>query len=115
MKKAMIIAIALLMVAILVNAKARGVDPELYNSPNPFNEQTTISVVLPCDSHVRLIVKDEKEHVLHTIFVGQMSAGIHSFIWDGTTEEGERLASGRYVLELEQQRLTSVKRIIILK
>ncbi|MCD4828294.1 MAG: T9SS type A sorting domain-containing protein [Candidatus Cloacimonetes bacterium] len=114
MNKTMIFVIALMLVSVCAFAANRG-EATFTISPNPVDEVTTITVFLPANTTISLTVEDNRGTILHTLYTGALSAGVHNFEWDGTTEDGERLAPGPYTVDLQDERFTSVKRIIILK
>jgi len=85
------------------------------NAPNPFNPRTTIDFALPRDMDVRLTVHDLRGRLVRTLRSGSLPAGPHAVVFDGTGDDGRRLASGTYVYrlqagdELVSRRLTLVK------
>jgi hypothetical protein len=69
--------------------------------PNPFNPQTTISFTLPYDAEISLNVYDLTGHLVDTIIGGSMvSAGSHTWSWDGRDISGCTVASGVYLVQL---------------
>jgi uncharacterized coiled-coil protein SlyX len=86
-----------------VNAPATGFQDNSYgpemkleqNVPNPFDQYTRISFDIPRDAQVILEISDASGRPIETLFDGQMSAGNHSFEWDGS-----RVAPGIYFYTL---------------
>jgi hypothetical protein len=73
----------------------------LYNNyPNPFNPSTTICVDVPCVGDIKLKVFDLLGREVKTLYSGILSAGRHSFGWDGRDEEGKILSTGVYFYRL---------------
>ncbi|HOX24869.1 MAG TPA: C25 family cysteine peptidase [Candidatus Krumholzibacteria bacterium] len=85
------------------------------NVPNPFNPQTVIGFALPRDANVRLRIHDLRGRLVRTLLAGPLAAGRHEVVFDGRSDDGQRLASGTYVYRLEaggellSRRLTLVK------
>jgi len=64
--------------------------------PNPFNPRTTISFSLAGADEINLAVFDVQGHRVATLARGSFSAGEHQVPWDGTTDRGNKAASGAY-------------------
>ncbi|MCK4511982.1 T9SS type A sorting domain-containing protein, partial [bacterium] len=69
--------------------------------PNPFNPATTIAYSLAGRSRVVIRVYDVAGRVVTTLVDGEVDAGPHTIVWDGTTDSGERAASGVYFVRME--------------
>jgi hypothetical protein len=69
--------------------------------PNPFNPVTTIAYSLAGCSQVTIRVYDVAGRVVTTLVDGEVEAGPHAIVWDGTTDSGERAASGVYFVRME--------------
>jgi uncharacterized coiled-coil protein SlyX len=86
-----------------VNAPATGFQNNSYgpemkleqNVPNPFDQYTRIGFDIPRDAQVILEISDASGRPIETLIDGQMSAGKHSFEWDGS-----RVAPGIYFYTL---------------
>ncbi|MCB0264657.1 MAG: VCBS repeat-containing protein [Calditrichaeota bacterium] len=70
------------------------------NYPNPFNPATTIAFTLPQPATVQLDIFDLNGRLLTTIADGSFGAGRHEATWDGSTANGEPVASGMYFCRL---------------
>jgi FlgD Ig-like domain len=83
------------------------------NYPNPFNPSTTIR--FQCARRVvgRLIVYDLNGREVRTLVSGELTAGDHSVVWDGTTKRGLRVSSGVFFCCLEVGSLR-LSRIMVL-
>ncbi|GEM_PF-1184144 len=55
-----------------------------YNSPNPFNPQTTINYILPTDGRTTLKVYNILGREVKTLIDENQQAGPHNVVWDGT-------------------------------
>ncbi len=85
-------------------------------SPNPFEFETTITVYSERPSFILVMINNDQNELVKTIYCGDLSAGHHQFGWNGSNDEGEQLPSGKYTCEVtDQSKFTSVKKIIILK
>jgi hypothetical protein len=73
------------------------------NYPNPFNTTTTIPylVSIQGEGHVKLSIYDLSGRLVKTLIDDRyVSAGTYSVDWDGTDQEGNRVASGTYLYEI---------------
>ena len=68
--------------------------------PNPFNPTTTIAYSLAGRSRVAIRVYDVAGRTVRTLVDGKAEPGEHSVVWDGTTDCGERAASGVYFVKM---------------
>lgn len=75
------------------------------NYPNPFNPSTAINFNLPAthdqNAPVKLVIYDLQGRLVQTIFSGYMAAGSYQFTWNGKNTQGQRMASGVYIYNLE--------------
>jgi hypothetical protein len=86
--------------------------------PNPFNPATTIGFSLASEGTVSLIVYDVAGRVVRTLVEGACDAGPQSVVWDGTTDEGPRAASGVYFIRMHTPAaggFTETGKIVLLK
>jgi len=72
----------------------------LANYPNPFNPETWIPFQLSQDAEVRLTIYDVTGKSVRKMELGHLTAGSYSqtekaIYWDGKTESGEQVGSGR--------------------
>lgn len=70
-------------------------------SPNPFNPRTEVRFDLPSAGPARLSVYDVRGHLVKILSHGELPAGEHAAIWDGTDTQGRAMSSGSYVFRLE--------------
>lgn len=86
-------------------AGQRGATEQVGNSfvaaPNPFNGGTTISYTLGEEARVRLVVYDLRGATVRRLKDGWLAAGRYVAVWDGRTDFGRSLASGRYIAKLK--------------
>jgi len=92
----------------------------LSNFPNPFNPETWIPFKLAGAADATITVYDVYGHLVRTIELGQLHAGLYSTkakaaYWDGTNAFGERVASGIYFYHLKAGEFSATRRMVILK
>jgi hypothetical protein len=85
------------------------------NYPNPFNPATSIDYSVPNNSDVSLDVFNIIGQKVKTLVNGKVNAGNHSITWDGTSENGSKVASGVYFYRLSVGDETIVKRMTLTK
>jgi hypothetical protein len=99
-------------------------DPELpaidqlvlkQNYPNPFNPTTTIAYSLPEASKVRLDIYNVKGQLVKTLVNAEMSAGMHSVVWNGRDSNNAAVASGVYFYRVSSPKATQTKRMLLMK
>ena len=96
---------------------ATGVIPLDYalhqNYPNPFNPSTTIRFDLPDDANVRLVIYNVMGQEVRTLVSGVTPAGIHSIIWDGTSNEGRDVGSGLYIYRISANDFSATHKMLL--
>jgi hypothetical protein len=85
------------------------------NYPNPFNPETEISYDLPKESHVKLSVYNIKGQRVKILVDKIQAAGHKTVTWDGTNEQGDRVASGVFFYRLEAGEFTATKKMVLLR
>ncbi len=70
------------------------------NYPNPFNPETRITYRVPQAGPVSLVVYNLLGQAVRRLFTGMQVAGTYEVRWDGTGEDGSRMASGLYLYTL---------------
>ena len=83
-------------------------EPEVYriltNYPNPFDsrqESTTILYALGTDSSVKAKIYDLFGNLVRDYQEKDETAGVKRIIWDGTDDEGSKVAKGGYICAVE--------------
>lgn len=93
--------------------------PEQYilrqNYPNPFNPLTSISFALPEPGRVHLMVYNTNGQLVRLLASGQMPAGEHDVIWDGTNELGKRVSSGVYIYRISAGDFVQTRKMVMIK
>jgi len=81
--------------------------------PNPFHPATTLSFGLGAPAHVRLEVYDVQGRTVRTVCDRVLSAGDHSFQWDGRAQDGLPVTSGVYFCRFESESQTGNYKIVL--
>lgn len=85
------------------------------NYPNPFNPSTEIAFDLPKNAHVELSVFNILGQQVTNLLSGDMPAGSHQVMWDGTDSDGGSVASGIYFYRISTGDFSSSKKMLMLK
>lgn len=72
--------------------------------PNPFSEMAIIRIHISEKELVQIKVYDMIGRLINTLFNSFLQTGDHSFVWDGTNENGIKVNQGNYIIRLEQNR-----------
>jgi serine protease len=84
--------------------------------PNPFNPRVTLSYELPAPGNLRLAVFDVRGRRVKDLWNGTVAASKGTMEWDGTSDEGRRVASGVYfVMASPEQGQPAIKRLVLAK
>jgi serine protease len=85
------------------------------NYPNPFNATTLIRFAIPREGHVDLAIYDLLGRHINSLNSGNLQAGYHEIVWNGTDESGMPAASGIYFYKLNAANMTLTKKMILIK
>jgi hypothetical protein len=85
------------------------------NYPNPFNASTEIIVELPKTSEIELVVSDLLGRRVRTLEKKTCDAGMHSIVWEGMNDSGEKVGSGFYIYSLYSRDRMFMKKMIVLQ
>jgi len=85
------------------------------NYPNPFNPSTKFEVGVPAAAHVEIAVYDLLGQKVRTLLNDQVSAGYHTFEWNGMTESNVPATSGIYFIRLLSDKFNAVQKIVMMK
>ena len=91
---------------------AKGLD-SIY--PNPFNPSTTIRYGLTQSGAVKLDIYNLRGQLIRSTDRGNQPIGYHSYVWNGTAENGQRLGSGVYLIRVSIDRETWTQKVLLLK
>jgi len=87
----------------------------LYNFPNPFNPETTISFNLSKVENIELEIFNIKGQKVKTLLNEQLSIGKHTVVWDGKDANNKQVSSGIYMYKLKAGDIQQTKKMILLK
>jgi len=89
------------------------------NFPNPFNPETIIRLSVPetkvQDEQFIIEVYSITGQKVRTLFEGTKTAGIHSFVWNGTDDASNNLAGGIYYYQVKSLRYQETCKMILLR
>jgi len=88
---------------------------DLQVFPNPFEDQTQISITLPSEMIAEVSVYDINGMLINRLGCGSMKKGIHLYSWNGRSLHGATLQSGTYFISLKTKEKTLVKKVVLLK
>ena len=72
----------------------------LHNTPNPFQDRTTISYDLQASVPVALTIYDSAGRQVKRLVESSQKAGHYHVVWDGTDDAGRRVGSGVYLCRI---------------
>jgi photosystem II stability/assembly factor-like uncharacterized protein len=98
-----------------VDVADQGIVSRFTSYPNPFSDATTISFVLSRPSWITLDVYDLAGRKVKTVESQDMGSGTQNLRWDGTNDEGRRVASGVYYMRLETGAGVKTKTVNLVK
>ncbi len=92
----------------------------MQNFPNPFNPETWIPYRLTETTQVSMIIYDVTGHRVRTLDLGTQAPGDYitqqtAAHWDGTNEEGNKVASGIYFYQLSAGNFSALRKMLLLK
>jgi hypothetical protein len=86
------------------------------NYPNPFNTETTITFSLAENTgNTELSIYNIVGQKVITLINKELSAGKHSFIWKGNDKNNKQVPTGIYYCKIKSGKITSTKKMIILR
>lgn len=88
----------------------------LNNSPNPFNNNTTINMNITVSANVDIIIFDILGRKIKTLNLGFINGGQYRINWDGRDDVGKEVSSGIYCYALfVENRCILNNRMVFLK
>ena len=92
----------------------------LPNYPNPFNPETWIPYHLANPSDVQITIYDTRGTVVRHLDLGHQQAGYYTsrsraVYWDGCNDIGEKVSSGIYFYQLQTDKTSQLRKMVILK
>ena len=83
--------------------------------PNPFNPSTSVRLYIPHASDLDLAVYDVQGRKVRRLYVGGISAGWHTLVWDGRNDTGRYQASGVYFMRAVNAGDVTVQKMTLVK
>jgi lysyl endopeptidase len=87
----------------------------LGNYPNPFNPLTRVQFTLAQAGPAALNVYDVQGRLVRSLVNEDLSAGDHSYVWDGADNSGRKVGSGVYFARLVSGRQVIDHKMVLLK
>ena len=87
----------------------------LPNYPNPFNPSTTIQVRVLRRQPVRLEIFNLQGQKVRTLWIGELAAGTHRFVWNGRNDANQPVSSGVYLYRLTTDNQSLSRKTVLLK
>ena len=85
------------------------------NYPNPFNPTTTITYSLPEATKMRLDIYNLKGQLVKTLVNDEVSAGLHSVVWNSKDMNNADVASGVYFYRISSPNKTQTRKMLLMK
>lgn len=86
----------------------------IRNQPNPFNPSTEISFSVVREGRVAVSIYDVSGRCLRTLLDDDLTRGVHSVVWDGRDDLGQRAGMGIYLCCLKEAGSPRLTRKIML-
>lgn len=83
------------------------------NYPNPFTKSTEIPILLYGTEKLNIKIYNISGELVKTVFNGEHPANLERFVWDGTNDRNQPVASGRYFYCLKAGGIKKVKLMIL--
>jgi len=93
--------------------EANNGNTDISVSPNPFTTTTSISFYLISGQHATIDVTDISGKSVRQLYSGDLAEGVATFVWDGKSGSGEKLAAGAYIIHLKGETIKASKKIIL--
>lgn len=87
-------------------------NPILRCYPNPFHKKVAITFKIDNKAFATLRIIDLSGKEIKIINESILKNGIHEFSWDGTNNNGQSCSKGVYMLMLEVDKITEVKKLL---
>ncbi len=87
----------------------------MQNFPNPFNPSTRVKIKLGIQSRINISIFNLLGKEIKILAEETLSAGEHTFEWDGKDNEGISLPGGIYFIQLKAQSFRKTIKAVLLK
>ncbi len=85
------------------------------NYPNPFNPETAIRYTIPTVGTVSLKIYNLLGQLVKTLVDDQQIAATYLAKWDGTSDNGNKVASGIYIYQLKSKNISLSRKMLLIK
>jgi len=85
------------------------------NFPNPFNPTTTIKFDMKAKGNVTIKLYNVAGQLVKTLVNDVKDAGSYTATWDGTNNNGSKVASGIYFYRMETKGFCKTKKMVLLR
>jgi len=99
---------------ISLNGAFEGVN-SLSCYPNPFTDETNISITLESNSTTYLRIVDITGKVVRILINEELESGIYNYKWTGKNSNGLMVPSGIYFIELDTKDYSKTEKLIRIK
>jgi len=83
------------------------------NYPNPFNPSTNIKFSIPQAANVELAIYNVLGQKVRMLVNNKLSAGFHQVVWDGKNDQGLKVSTGIYLLEMKSTDFIQTRKMMI--
>lgn len=73
---------------------------KVRNYPNPFNDATTIELYVNNNGSTQINIYNVMGMLIKNLVNSNLDKGIHNFTWDGRNNNGNKLSTGIYFLQV---------------
>jgi hypothetical protein len=87
----------------------------LQNYPNPFNSSTVICFELSRPSKVSVELFDVLGHKIRTLVNSSLASGSYTTIWDGRNQNLLLMPSGVYLMRMQADKFSTIKKLMFLR
>ena len=84
-------------------------------SPNPTNGSTTVSFGLAEPGELSVKIYNTVGQLVRDLLHTELSRGNHTVVWDGRDNNGRKLSSGTYILNVQSNRQITQKAIVLVR
>ncbi len=92
-----------------------GITRMYASTPNPYNQRTTVRFSLAQSGQAQVAIYDAAGRRVRTIVDGELDAGAHELVWDGTDDAGRSLPAGVYWARLDDGVQESSSKLVSLR
>ncbi len=85
------------------------------NYPNPFNPETIIRYVLPKQAQINLSIYNTLGQKVRTLVDKDQAAGCYQIKWDGRNDDGDKAASGIYILQFKSVQFSQTRKMLLIR